>query len=128
MKVPSGFNTFDLCQEEKCVEGGKFSTFGGVSLSGEDYSGSIDVDKKNYFINEEDVTDVVKKQNWVLEKPLKAKMTDSVLKNLPEPVVIVKEKGEGGKMSKGKVILSPKKKRAEYGNLLDEYEKVEEKP
>ena len=50
-------------------------------------------------------------------------MIDSVVKNLPQPVVIVKQKGADGKLGKGRVILSPKKQPAEYGDLLDKYEK-----
>ena len=62
---------------------------------------------------------------WTLEKLPVAKMTSSVVDNLPEPVVIVKELGREGKMAKGKVTLSPTAKQEDYGkgedNLLKKY-------
>jgi hypothetical protein len=122
-KSPSGSNIFQLCQEGNCVEGGRLSTFGSAKKPGDDYAGSLDINKQNFILMEADVTHVVKKQGWTLEKPLEVKMTDSVVKNLPQPVVIVKQKGADGKLGKGRVILSPKKKPADYGDLLDEYEK-----
>ena len=98
------------------------STFGRARKPGDDYYGSLDINKQNYLIMEADVTAVVKKQGWTLEKPLEVKMIDSMVKNLPEPVIIVKQKVKGYKMSRGRVILSPKQKPRDYGDLLDEYE------
>ena len=79
------------------------------------------IDEKNFYISETDVTAVIDKQGWTLKRPLVAKMTYSMVGNLPQPVVIVQELGKGGKMVWGKVILSPKEKRSHYGNLLDRY-------
>ena len=57
-----------------------------------------------------------------------AKMTSSLVENLPEPVVIVKEldkDGKTGKDGKGKVTLNPKAKLDDYGegesSLLKKY-------
>ena len=55
-----------------------------------------------------------------------AKMTSCVVDNMPEPVVIVKELGKGkGKMAKGKVTISPKAKKEDYGegedNVIKKY-------
>ena len=74
---------------------------------------------------EKDVTDLIKKQGWSL-KSLVARMTNSTVpvKNLPKPVIIVKQKGKDGKMSKNRVILNPKVKRSYYGDLLDKYSVV----
>ena len=57
---------------------------------------------------------------WTLEKLPVAKMTSCVVDNMPEPVVIVKELGKGkGKMAKGKVTISPKAKKKDYGKGED---------
>ena len=56
-------------------------------------------------------------QRWSFLKPLTAKMTDSLYKNLPTPLVILYEY----KIGKRRVILSPKENQQRYGNLIDEY-------
>merc|ERR1711974_192603 len=119
-EADSGENVFKLCQDEECVEGGRLGTWGVASSSSSDYS-EPQIDEKNYFLRESDVTALIKKQGWTLDKPLAAQMEESVVKNLPEPVLIVKKMGSGGKLGKGKVILNPKEKRRHYGNLLDKY-------
>ena len=83
------------------------------------------INQKNYFLMEKDVTDLIKKQGWSL-KSLVARMTNSTVpvKNLPKPVIIVKQKGKDGKMNKNRVILNPKVKRSYYGDLLDKYSVV----
>ena len=99
-------------------------TFGAAGSKGSDYSGSETaphIDEKNYYLRETDVTDLVEKQGWSLEKPLVARMTSSVVENLPEPVVIVKQMGKGGKVGQGKIILNPKENRRHYGNLINKY-------
>ena len=118
--APSGDSTFDLCQGGECVKAGKVSTFGSTTKRA-DKPAEPRIDEKNFYIAETDVTDVIDKQGWTLKKPLVAKMTYSMVGNLPQPVVIVQELGKGAKMVRGKVILSPKEKRCHYGNLLDRY-------
>ena len=59
---------------------------------------------------------------WSLENLPVAKMTSSVVDNMPaEPVVIVRELNGEGTMANGKVRLSPKAKPGDYGNMLKKY-------
>ena len=105
----------ELCQDGKCVEAARVGTFGAP-----DYQEPPPIDDKNYFLRDTDVTAVVYEQDWTLKKPFEARMTDSVLDNLPEPVVIVKELGGEGNMDmeKDTIILSPHENSRSYGNLL----------
>ena len=119
-EAPSGDSTFDLCQGEKCVEAGKVSTFGSTTER-VDNPPETRIDAKKFYLAETDVTAVMIKQDWTLEKLLVAKMTKSMVGNLPQPVVILQELSKGGMKVGGKVILSPEEKRRRYGNLLDEY-------
>ena len=79
------------------------------------------IDNKSFQLVETQVTHVVDEQGWTLKKPLVAKMTSTMVGNLPQPVVILKEMGKDGIVVNGKVILSPKEKRRHYGNLLQKY-------
>ena len=119
-EAPSGESTFDLCQGEKCVEAGKVGTFGATTDPVDNPSGTR-IDAESFYLAQTDVTAVIDKQDWTLEKPLVAKMTKSMVRNLPQPVVIVQELGKGGMKAGGKVMLSPEENRRRYGNLLDEY-------
>ena len=120
MVAPSGVYAFNLCQDGKCVNSGTVSTFGGTiahtTLKPDDV-----VDNEKFHIIEVDVTDVMVQEGWSFKKSLEAKMIDKVMKNLPEPVVIIKKLGKGGKVISSEVKLSPKEKPKRYGNLLDEY-------
>ena len=55
------------------------------------------------------------------KKPFVARMRKSVVRNLPEPVVIIHELGEEGDLDteKKSLTLSPKEKVGNYGNLID---------
>ena len=56
---------------------------------------------------------------WSLENPLESKMKSSVVENLPQPVVILKEIDDTGKIvDKGKVALGPKEDPKNYGDLF----------
>ena len=79
------------------------------------------IDNKSFQLVETQVTHIVDEQGWTLKKPLVAKMTSTMVGNLPQPVVILKEMGKDGIAVNGKVILSPKEKRRHYGNLLQKY-------
>ena len=114
--APSGFSTFDLCQGGKCVEGGKVATFGSTSVPVENHKSQID--DKNFQLMKTQVTHIVDEQGWTLKKPLVAKMTSTMVGNLPKPVVSLKELVKGGIAVNRKVTLSPKEKRRHYGNLL----------
>ena len=122
--APTGINTFELCQEGKCVEAGTLGTFG-ARTEGDDYQGSEppQIDKKKYFLRDTDVTAVVDKQGWTLKKPFEARMKESVVSNLPEPVVIVHQLGEGGDLDteKTSLTLSPKENPRRYGDLISGY-------
>ena len=117
--APSGVSAFDLCQGGKCVKGGEVSTFGSTTERVENHKSKID--DKNFHLIETDVTKIVDKQRWTLKKPLVAKMTSTMVGNLPQPVVIRKTMGKGGKMINGTVTFNPKEKRRNYGNLLQKY-------
>ena len=117
--APSGVSAFDLCQGGKCVEGGKVSTFGSTFKRVNNTKSGMD--DKSFQLMETDVTHIVDEQGWTLKKPLVAKMTSTMVGNLPQPVVILKEMGKDGIAVNGKVILSPKEKRRHYGNLLQKY-------
>ena len=117
---PSGINAFDLCQGGECVKADHVSTFG-ISSKRADKPSEERIDKKNYQLTEVDVTAVMEKQGWTLEKDLTAKMTSTMMEGLPEPVVILKELGKSGKIVQSKVTLSPKEKRSRYGDLLEGY-------
>ena len=111
----------ELCQDGKCVEAARIGTFGAAAdKSSRDYQEPPPIDDKNYFLRDTDVTAVVYEQGWTLEKTLEARMTASVLDNLPEPVVIVKELGREGNMDmeKDTIVINPQENSRSYGNLL----------
>ena len=116
--APTGINTFELCQDGKCVEAGELGTFG-ARTEGDDYQGSEppQIDKEKYFLRDTDVTAVVDKQGWTLKKAFVARMTKSVVGNLPDPVVILHQLGE----EKTSVTLSPRENVGHYGNLIKGY-------
>ena len=117
--APSGLSTFDLCQGGKCVEGGKVATYGSTSVPVNNHKSQID--DKNFQLMKTQVTHIVDEQGWTLKKPLVAKMTSTMVRNLPPPVVILKEIGKGGIVVSWKVTLSPGEERRHYGNLLQKY-------
>ena len=130
---PVGNNNFQLCRLGNCVPGGTVGTFGAATGSGSggppgppggssnDYAETPQIDDRKYFLRDTDVTDVVSEQGWSLDDPILARMTESVVENLPDPVVIIKKLGEDGKMENDKVTLSPNANPAMYGNLLEGY-------
>ena len=119
-EAPSGGSTFDLCQGGKCVKAGAIWSFGATTDPVDSPSGT-QIDDNSFYLAQSDVTAVIAGQDWTLEKLLVAKMTKSMVGNLPQPVVIVQELGKGGMKAGGKVILNPEEKRTRYGNLLEEY-------
>ena len=66
---------------------------------------------------------MVDAQGWTLKKPFTARMTESVVDNLPEPVVIIHQLGKGGNLDteKTSLTLSPKENVRRYGNLISGY-------
>ena len=118
--APSGVFAFKLCQNRKCVNSGTVSTFGDSGGQNKLQAGQV-VDDKKFYIVDNDVTDVMVKEGWSFKKPLEAKMINKVMKNLPEPVVIIKTFGKGGKLTGSKLNFGSNEKRENYGNLLDKY-------
>ena len=116
-------NTFDLCQDGKCVEAASLGSFGYLSNGTMFLRDSEQVDKEKYFLRDTDVTFVLVKQGWTLKKPLVAKMTKSIVDNLPEPVVMYKQLGDDGTNDEKmiSIALNPKENPARYGNLIDGY-------
>ena len=125
---PTGYITFDLCQDGKCVEAGNVALFGATM---EPVDNVLPVDDKHFYLYERSVVDVMIKQGWTLEKPLVAKTRSSIVGNLPQPVLILKELlretgpwwGNRYRYSygPGNVTLSPGEKPGNYGNLLQKY-------
>ena len=132
--APSGESTFDLCQDGKCVKAGQVSTFGNTMERIDKPSEKLD-GKKNSYLVETDVTALMIEQGWTLKKHLEAKMTSSMVGNLPDPVVSVRELGKGGTMGEGRAIRSSKEKQSAesqteshespYGDLLDEFSSLD---
>ena len=120
--APSGMHFFNLCQDGDCVKGGSASTFGAGDWP-KLQPGEV-VDDEKFKILEVDVSDVLRDQGWSFFKPLEAKMTTNLIKNLPEPVVVIKTYGKGGKLVESKLIFNSNEKRERYGNLLDKYSKI----
>ena len=59
-----------LCQEDQCVEeAGKVSTFGDATDHTEISSQEV-LEGKKFYIVETDVTEVMEKKRWSLQKPL----------------------------------------------------------
>ena len=122
---PSGDNIFELCQDGKCVETGRdnccFDSHSNAKLfEGPDRP---QIGKENYLLRDLEVTDLLIKQGWTLKKPLVAKMTKSIVDNLPEPVVMYKQLGDDGTNDEKRIsiALNPKENPARYGNLIDGY-------
>ena len=116
--APTGYIMFDLCQDGKCVEAGNAALFGATM---EPVDNVLPIDNKNFYLLESTVNDVMIKQGWTLEKPLVAKTTSSIVGNLPQPVVILKEILDKGRYGPGNVTLSPGEKPGNYGNLLQKF-------
>ena len=124
----SGLNTFEICQDEKCAEGGSVASFGDASRgnagnAGSDYqaSGSGSVDDDN-TIKQLDVTDVVADQGFSLDKPFEVKMKSGVVpvENMLNPVTMFKKLGKNGGFAKEltEIFTNPGTDPSQYGNLL----------
>ena len=111
---------FDLCQDGRCVNSGTVSTFGGTTAHTTLKPDEV-VGDERFHIVEVDVTDVMVKEGWSFKKSLETKMINKVMKNLPEPVVIIKTFDKGRKLAESKLKFSSNEKRERYGNLLDKY-------
>ena len=123
--APGGIHTFNLCQDGNCVKGGRASTWGAFNDVWPKLQPGEVVDDEKFLIYEAGVSDVLRDEGWSFLKPLEAKMTTNLIKNLPEPVVIIKtfEPEERGrrKVVEVKLKFNSNEKRERYGNLLDKY-------
>ena len=119
--APGGIHTFNLCQDGNCVKGGRASTWGAFNDVWPKLQPGEVVDDEKFLIYEAGVSDVLRDEGWSFLKPLEAKMTTNLIKNLPEPVVIIKTFGKGRKIKRIKLRFSPNDKREHFGNLLDKY-------
>ena len=110
--MPSGFTTFDLCLARTCVEAGKLAFFGSKDANS---TAPPKVNSNTYKLSDMDVTKVVLEQGWKADDDLQAVLTNTLVEDLPHPVVIHKFTGPG------KVKLPKGKTRRDYGDLLDDY-------
>ena len=123
----SGNHFYDLCQGEDCVKAGDIPVYGTTDPKDKYVTLQGGVNDDDFYLHRSTaggragVTDLMIEQGWSFKKPLVAKMTSSVVSNLPEPVVIIKKLGEGGKVVRGDVVFSPHGKPERYGNLLHKY-------
>ena len=79
------------------------------------------IDDKKFKMIEEDVSDVMGEQYWSMKEDLKANITNTMVENLPKPVIIFKKLAKGAKLVERQVIVSPEESNKRYGNLLDKY-------
>ena len=113
-KVLSGVHTFELCLASRCISAGQVATFGAGSSTDSQRVGS-----SSHVVVEYDVTDLVELLGWSgLE--VTARLTSSVVAELPGPVVIERFGGSRG----GEVSLATGNTLADYGNLLEKYDIV----
>merc|ERR1712243_112645 len=117
-KAPSKIWDVNLCQNGKCVLGRSLGTFGKLP------DPIPPLGKKDYFLRETDVTDVMIEHDFDPDMPLTAEMTKETKSfankywDLPEPVVMMRpHPRDNGK--KGKVFLHPNEDRSHYADLLD---------
>ena len=110
--MPSGLTTFDLCLARTCVEAGKLASFGSRNAN---RTAPPKVHSSTYKLTKVDVTKVVIEQGWKADDDLQAVLTNTLVEDLPHPVVIHKFTGPG------KVKLPKGKTRRDYGDLLDGY-------
>ena len=116
IESPTANHTFKLChrtkRKVKCIAGGGVAAFCPLCK----YTPSK-IDKSTHVIREHKVTKMVHKARWDSAK-VTAHLIDKKGPSLPEPLVILRgETVHAG----GKVILAPRQKVEDYGNLLRKY-------
>ena len=77
---------------------------------------SQEINSRTHKLMKYDVTDLVGKQKWNIGDNLEAVLTNSLVANLPKPVIIrrLRDQPYVVEVPQGKV-------RADYGDLLDSY-------
>ena len=112
-------------KEKKWIFGGSFDTFGRsspqpVNLLGKGRSARRKADSKNAVITELEVTNVLVEEDWSPDKPLIARLLSGILKDVPQPLVIVKEL-RSDLWVPVLVTLNPSESIDNYGDLLVPY-------
>ena len=107
------------------IYGGSFDTFGRsspqpVDLLGIGRSARRKAESKNAFIAELEVTNVLVAEDWSPDKPLVARLFSGILKEVPQPLVIVKEL-RSDLWVPISVTLYPSESIVNYGDLLVSY-------
>ena len=135
----SGSTLFQVFQEKKqakkkiyggiegknWIYGGSFDTFGRsspqpVDLLGKGRSARRKAESKNAFIAELEVTNVLVAEDWSPDKPLVARLFSGILKEVPQPLVIVKELRKD-RWVPTIVTINPEESVSNYGDLLKSY-------
>ena len=124
--APSGRTFFQLCQNKECVQAGQFGTFGmemseSVDLLTMTGLGEWRVNSTTHLIAETEVTNVLIKEGWSPEDPLVARLSYGVLKDVPQPCVIIKELQDDNVYVPIIVNLHPAEKIDNYGDLIHPY-------
>ena len=112
-------------KEKKWIFGGSFDTFGRsspqqVDLIRKGRSARRKADSKNAVITELEVTNVLVAEDWSPDKPLIARLFSGILKDVPQPLVIVREL-RSDLWVPVLVTLNPSESIANYGDLLVPY-------
>ena len=112
-------------KKKKWIFGGSFDTFGRsspqqVDLIRKGRSARRKADSKNAVITELEVTNVLVAEDWSPDKPLIARLFSGILKDVPQPLVIVKEL-RSDLWVPVLVTLNPSESIANYGDLLVPY-------
>jgi len=124
--VGSGSTLFQLHQDEKWIDAGSFFTFGrrfsrSVNLLRRRSWVRHAVDSTTHYIAELEVTNVLIEEGWSAEEPLVARLVSGVLRNVPQPLVIVKEL-HNDIWIPTTVNLHPAERADSYGDLLGTFE------
>ena len=124
--VSSGSTLFQLHQDEKWIDAGSFFTFGrrfsrSVNLLRRRSWVRHAVDSTTHYIAELEVTNVLIEEGWSAEEPLVARLVSGVLRNVPQPLVIVKEL-HNDIWIPTTVNLHPAERADSYGDLLSTFE------
>ena len=117
-RSPSALHRFSLCHGGRCVPAGEVATFG---MGMDEMPSKGAVTTATHIIMEEEVTEVMKKQGWYMDKDLEAKMTTKLGDSMPTPIIIKKYIGKEGK---GEVSLGHNQNIRDYGDLLASYNAV----
>ena len=123
---PSGTTSFQLCQNKECIHAGQFATFGmdfseSINLLDMPGLGGWRVNSTTHYIAESEVTNVLIEEKWSPEDPLVARLFYGVIKDVPQPCVIIKELQDDNVYVPMTVNLHPEENVDNYGDLVHSY-------